>query len=382
MKRLIFMSCLFCGLMNQSGAEGNTPEGKISLPDGREVKPLAVQLKEEMEVDGIRVLELAFPYLGSDGKRHEGERMRLYLPKSERPPLIVSVHYEMNLEDEETNIGIKTYIEKGWAVLTPVELSSNGLWNVFSDNLEFSVASTHAAFGMEWIDPQRVFVVGGSAGGYQALMVTACTPGIVASVIWSPITNPIYLREYFRKNQKVENPEEVSGWWEDFEPSCQWLAARGLDSAENQGISPAFIVDRITCPILLTHSTADLIVPYCQVAQEPDASAVGAFSPEYIHTLEEVLAELPSMQRRFFDGVPTQDLVRFTMRPTEHAKNKEGAIVLDVPFSKEKQYSFVTFDEGPINAESKSHFLNAFRYDCTRFLEYHLQRVVEKKAVK
>ena len=284
----------------------------------------------------------------------------------------------MALEDVETNIGIKTYIEKGWAVLTPVELSSEGMRNVFADNLEFSVASTHAAFGMKWIDPQRVCVAGGSAGGYQALMVTACTPGIVAAVIWSPITNPIYLSEYFRKNQNVESPESVSGWWETFGPSCGWLADRGLGSAENQGISPAFVVDRITCPILLTHSTADLIVPYCQVVQEPDDSAVGAFSPGFIHTLEEVLTEFPSMQRRFFDEVPADSVKRFTMRPADHSKNKEGVVLLDLPFSKEKQYSFVTFDEGPINAASSGHFLDSFRYDCTRFLEYHLQRVGEK----
>jgi len=384
MKQLIIMGSVFCAcsMMNQSEAVGNAPQSKVLLPDGREVKPLEIRVKEESVVDGIRVLELEFPYIGADGQRHEGERMQLYLPAGERPPLIVSVHYEMSLEDVETNIGIKTYIKKGWAVLTPVELSSEGLRNVFADNLEFSVASTHAAFGMKWIDPHQVCAVGGSAGGYQALMVAACTPDIVAAVIWSPITHPIYLSEYFRKNQDVESPEPVSGWWETFGPSCEWLADRGLDSPENRGISPTFIVDRIACPILLTHSTADLVVPYCQVEKEPVNVEVGAFSPEYIHSLEDILSSFPALQRTFFDGVPATSVKRFTMNPSAHSKNEAGTIIIDLPFSKEKQFSFVTFDEGPVNAETQGHFLNAFRYDCTRFLEYHIQKVGEKKASK
>ena len=383
MKRLI-TGCVFCacGLMNQSEAMGNSPRSKVLLPDGREVKPLEIRVKEETVVDGIRVLELEFPYIGSDGQQHSGERMRLYLPSAKRPPLVVSVHYEMSLEDVETNIGIKTYIEKGWAVLTPVELSSEGMRNVFADNLEFSVASTHAAFGMEWIDPKQVCVVGGSGGGCQTLMVAACTPNIVAAVVWSPITHPIYISEYFRKNKTVETPEQVAGWWETFAPSCEWLAERGLDSPENRGISPTFIVDQITCPILLTHSTADLVVPYCQVHQEPVDSEVGEFSPEYVHSLEAVLSAYPSLQRTFFDEVPADSVERFTMQPVAHSKDEEGVIILDLPFSKETQFSFVTFDEGPINAESQGHFLNAFRYDCTDFLGYHFRRTEVQKAKK
>jgi len=381
MKRLIITGGIFCAcsLMNPSKAMGNSPQSEVLLPDGRAVKPLEIRVKEETVLEGFRVLELEFPYIGADGERRNGERMKLYLPSAKRPPLIVAVHYEMSLEDVETNIGIKTYIEQGWAVLTPVELSSEGMRNVFADNLEFSVASTHAAFGMEWIDPKQVCVVGGSGGGYQALMVTACTPNIVAAVIWSPVTNPIYISEYFRKNKTVETPEAVSGWWETFGPSCEWLTERGLDSPENRGISPTFIVDRITCPTLLTHSTADLVVPYCQVYQEPVDSEVGEFSPEYVHSLETVLSTYPSLQRTFFDGVPANSVERFTMQPIAHPKNEEGVIILDLPFSKKTQFSFVTFDEGPINAATQGHFLNAFRYDCTDFLEYHFQRVEDKK---
>ena len=382
MKQLIVMGCVCCacGLASKSGAMGNPPRSEIFLPDGREVKPLEIRVKEEILVEGIRVLELEFPYIGSDGQQHSGERMRLYLPPAKRPPLLVSVHYEMSLEDVETNIGIKTYIEKGWAVLTPVELSSGGLQNVFAANLEFSVASTHAAFGMEWIDPQRICVAGGSAGGYQTLVVAACTPNIVAAVVWSPITSPIYQTEYFRKNQMVKNPESVSEWWDTFGPSCEWLAGRGLDSPENRAISPTFIVDRITCPILLTHSTADLVVPYCQVSKEPEASAVGGFSPEYVHSLEDVLSSFPALQRTFFDGISTNSVERFTLRPAEHSKNEEGIVILDLPFGKEKRFSFVTFDEGPVNAATQGHFLNAFRCDCTQFLEFHLKSTEDKKT--
>lgn len=127
----------------------------------------------------------------------DGETLigRLYRPTSDvradRPPLICWVHGGPTGQWQvEFRARFAYWTERGWAVLVPDHRGSSGHGRAFRQALhgrwgEIDVAdcasAIRAAGAKGWGDPERMVVMGGSAGGFTVLNVLASHPDLCAA---------------------------------------------------------------------------------------------------------------------------------------------------------------------------------------------------------
>ena len=147
-----------------------------------------------------------------------------------------------------------------------------------------------------WIDSNRIGMMALSMGGYYAPRATAFEPRIKACVSWGGNYDWGAVQRMRYENSKAGRP--IPHFWEHL----MW--ATGTSSIEEglkfaDQITLAGILDRIRCPILITHGEADRQIPlkYAQMAY--DACINSPKRELKIHTREEGAAEHCSL-----DGTP------------------------------------------------------------------------------
>ncbi|HEX6704468.1 MAG TPA: alpha/beta fold hydrolase [Albitalea sp.] len=101
-------------------------------------------------------------------------------------------------------------------------------------------------------DPKRVCIVGGSYGGYAALMGGVKTPQLYRCIVaFAPVTDLVALTLH------------AQTWTSDFhEVLTRMVGSADADEAQLRATSPRFQAERIVAPVLLVHGTADRRVPY------------------------------------------------------------------------------------------------------------------------
>jgi dipeptidyl aminopeptidase/acylaminoacyl peptidase len=109
------------------------------------------------------------------------------------PPLLVDVHggpTDQSTVDWKPRV--RYFVSRGWAVLHPNYRGSTGYGCGYRHALDHEwgvvdVADTVAGIGAAqregWADASRAAVMGGSAGGFTALLVAAQTPPVVRAVV-------------------------------------------------------------------------------------------------------------------------------------------------------------------------------------------------------
>ncbi|MDO5628067.1 MAG: prolyl oligopeptidase family serine peptidase, partial [Mobilicoccus sp.] len=148
---------------------------------------------EILEVTDRHVIEV--PYLDKTGTRVT-RPVVLYVPQNATGPvpLVFVAHYEIDAGSAD----LGDYLRQGWAVASPTEVTQAENGRLTDDNLVFNNAALHAMRQRVEVDRERVAIVGGSAGGYMALMLSHLQLGAVATVADAPITNAYFnLRQYF-----------------------------------------------------------------------------------------------------------------------------------------------------------------------------------------
>lgn len=147
-----------------------------------------------------------------------------------------------------------------------------------------------------WINSDRIGMMALSMGGYYAPRATAFEPRIKACVSWGGNYDWGAVQRMRYENSKAGRP--IPHFWEHL----MW--ATGTSSVEEglkfaDQITLAGILDRIRCPILITHGEADRQIPlkYAQMAY--DACINSPKRELKIHTREEGAAEHCSL-----DGTP------------------------------------------------------------------------------
>jgi dipeptidyl aminopeptidase/acylaminoacyl peptidase len=120
-------------------------------------------------------------------------------------------------------------------------------------------------------DPKRVCIVGGSYGGYAALMGGASTPGLYRCVV--SLAGVSDLPELASWRAKYVNGRAV------FERQV------GGDSDALKQTSPRRLAAQFQAPVLLVHGTDDRSVPYAQSVAMDEALAK-AGKPHQLVTLE------------------------------------------------------------------------------------------------
>jgi dipeptidyl aminopeptidase/acylaminoacyl peptidase len=197
------------------------------------------------------------------------------------PPLLVDVHGGPT--DQATvdwKPRVRYFLSRGWAVLSPNARGSTGYGREYRHALdhawgEIDVADTVAgiaASGREhWADASRVAVIGGSAGGFTALLVAAHAPAVVrAAVSLSGVTD---LFDLAATTHRFESRylDRLVGTLPDH-------ADRYRDR------SPAIRARDISVPVLLLQGADDKVVVPSQAQRFVDSMrAAGAFVEHHVY---------------------------------------------------------------------------------------------------
>ncbi len=322
----------------------------------------------EQSVNGVVVTavtaELTYPDMY--GKDHLGQ-VKIYLPSalrdtpSHRCPLMHNAGYEI---DEKGASGL---VAKGYVVCTPHAEPVHPLCR----NVNLDTAILHAVRRLSFIDPLKVSIQGGSAGGWMTLLLTADTFPLVCSMPDVPLIHFGYNIDYLEANREAATAQKGTE-----KPNMPYLAAVSLiteqvrpfygmpyDSATYFAVSPLAHSDTITAPTLATFSTADVLVPIDQVASNLVVPRNSEMFLEGYHTALEdrfpglngkrtLLKALTAKKYEMFRVPIEAGLPRIKFGETPSGQTKQ----IGLPFSRSKVWSIVVLEEGaaePSDAHTK-----------------------------
>jgi dipeptidyl aminopeptidase/acylaminoacyl peptidase len=199
----------------------------------------------------------AVQYRSANGTVHALMYRPPFAP-TEPPPLLVHVHGgPAGQALADWNARVQYFVQRGFAVMQPNMRGSTGYGRAYTQALagrwgELDVADVAAgirhAVKEGWCDPQRVVVMGGSAGGFIALLVAALHPDLVHGVIaLYPVTD---LLDLAMTTHRFESGAHLR------------LVGPLPESADRyRERSPITRAGELRAPVLLLHGGADRSVP-------------------------------------------------------------------------------------------------------------------------
>jgi len=333
---------------------------------------------------------LTFGYLDVDGEPKEA-KARLFvrrdmLESGDKIPLAFSAHYEF-----QPSAGASR-CRDGWAALTPHLNPELPLGNSF--NLDLALLEW--ARRLPFIDRTHLMIEGGSAGGYMALAMAAEIFPVIATVADAPVLNWSYNLAYFDKNlARARGDIEAGDPLSLLKAPVPFLAAVGqlaapleelfgkdLSAPAYRDLSPIHYFERITCPVSLTLSTADVLVPMPQLSTAhftpPDA---GTF-PDGFEMRLNVLARARGTRRPFLEILPDGIRAVYVHKVPDDFPEIDPAAALggkqekasgppvDRPYDVSKRWSITIFDEGKPTPKS-SHLRYSFDQNADSFKAHY-----------
>jgi dipeptidyl aminopeptidase/acylaminoacyl peptidase len=190
----------------------------------------------------------------------------LTMPAGREPkglPLVLLPHGGPHVRDTWTfDYWAQFLANRGYVVLQPNFRGSAGYGTEFLAK-GFGQWGTgmqdHLTDGVQWlvsqgtVDPERICIMGGSYGGYAALMGAIRTPEVFRCAIsWAGVTD---LNAMMRHDRTQLLPSRYRKWRE---------RVRGAAEVDLKTVSPVRRAAEVGVPILLMHGTDDENVPYRQ----------------------------------------------------------------------------------------------------------------------
>ncbi|MEM9013600.1 MAG: S9 family peptidase [Pseudomonadota bacterium] len=152
------------------------------------------------------------------------------------------------------------YASRGYAVYEPNFRGSDGYGSIFKragygewgramqDDVTNGVRKL-VADGL--VDPARICIVGASYGGYAALAGATLTPDLYAcAVSVNGVTNLQSIIGASARDSRI-----AEDYWR------VRIGSRTKDAEALRAVSPIYLADSVTAPILLIHSEDDIVVP-------------------------------------------------------------------------------------------------------------------------
>jgi dipeptidyl aminopeptidase/acylaminoacyl peptidase len=206
-------------------------------------------------------------------KSADGKDMHGYLtlppnaPAATKLPVVVHPHGGPEARDQLTfDRRVQFFAARGYAVFQPNFRGSAGFGRAFAE-------SGYGEWGRKMqdditdgvkmlvdtgvADPARMCIVGGSYGGYAALVGASLTPDLYKCAV--SIAGVSDLEDFITWRKR--------NWGSDSEGYRYWLKAIGdpdKDEAKLKAVSPLQLADKIKIPVLLLHGTDDFVVPIAQ----------------------------------------------------------------------------------------------------------------------
>ncbi len=331
-----------------------------------------------------------FLYRGVDGTPTRGGA-RVFLPPvaltdpAARVPLVYAAGYELDAG------GAGQWLARGMAVATPHAEPLNPA--VRGPNLD--TALLHALRAAPFVDNGRVLIQGGSAGGYMTLMLAAETFPLVCALPDVPPVSWAYEAAYFLANRELARAPGANG--QTAMPVLtaviplaeQTLPILGEDYTSDPWLyaSPLWHLETITAPLQVTLSTADMLVPIDQAFPDlAQAPAPGLFPPEFTMAVD-TLIERPEARRTLAEALPADRYELFRVTPPEGVGRVAPTAPqpvewkpLDLPFSREKQWSIVVIDEGGPEPDV-GHLKLSINPNRVPYIEWALQQGVRPEQL-
>lgn len=269
--------------------------------DAKEVPPALVDvLQDTLDVKFVKED-------GSVGVR----KIRIYVPQnvSEPMPLVFIPFYEMSEDASE----LRTYVSHGWMVASPtcIDVQDNGT-ELVANSLVFNNAALYSLRRMPGVDPQRIALVGGSAGGYTALMLAGLQMSLCATIANAPVTNIYFNLKYMEEGARVDDeaikaktgafpqtPDERRKGLRDIGveaplPILGMIADLIVDNKKHfsgyenirkyEALSPVGIADCYNAPLVINHHTSDVLVPIDQISRKFTHRRYGKSMPKGFST--------------------------------------------------------------------------------------------------
>ncbi len=306
-------------------------------------------------VAGSVIVELIYP--GLDGRDEVGQA-RIFLPPSlrdqptRRVPLVHVAGYEI---DEGGAAGL---LARGYAVSTPHAHPLNPLGR----GVHLDRAILHALLQLPCVDPRRVSIQGGSAGGWMTLMLTADAFPLLWAMADVPPIHWGYNAAYIASHQAMAGP--AAGSDKPRLPLVQVVGgiaeqARALygmpfESPAYLALSPLAHLDTISAPTQVIFTTADLLVPIDQVSTDLIQAPDPTLFPEGFSTA--LSDRLPAVdgQRTLLGALPAERCEVYRLPPAADPTRlgpggapQGAAKPLVLQFSADKPWSITVIDEGP-----------------------------------
>ncbi|MCI6813415.1 MAG: hypothetical protein SOX11_10360 [Lachnospiraceae bacterium] len=293
--------------------------------------------KDLPPLENIEQREIDVRYIRKDGTI-ESRPVRLYIPEEvEQPmPLIYVPHYEM----AENAAELRRYLEQGWAVASPINVlpSHNGL--LTDDDLVFNNAALYTLRHMDEFDNQRIAIVGGSAGGYTTLMLSALQMGNCVSIATAPIANVYFnFYQYFQMAQRDDAPFFLKLVRDSFAPILDNFPDV-KDTERWEAFSAVGLADCFNSPLVITHVTSDILVPIDQITREFTYDHEGNSMPEDFST--RLSEDNPGvLGRSLSDELPAE------LTHVEHIIIEDLDADSDLPYNEKKLFNLNIYDDGP-----------------------------------
>lgn len=237
MKNLLLIVLLFT-MPVLAKAQGDAEVKKVTLPKG---------FTEQLDV----------VYTTVDGWQG---KMDLYLPPKENDPspVVINIHGGgWNKGNKESQTGFSSFFKKGYAVarisyrLSPVATAPAAIEDARCA-LAYIVNNAKALN----IDPDKIVVMGTSAGAHLALMA-----GLADNA-------------RFDRDCKTKKPVKVAAIIDKYgitdvkawpsKSATQWLGDKANDEAFARSVSPLYNIKKNSPPVFIVHGDADPTVAYQQ----------------------------------------------------------------------------------------------------------------------
>jgi dipeptidyl aminopeptidase/acylaminoacyl peptidase len=150
---------------------------------------------------------------------------------------------------------IQHLVNHGYAILSVNNRGSSGFGKTFyhlddrrhgEDDLQDIVYGKYYLQSLDWVDPDRIGVMGGSYGGYLTMAAMAFTNEFEVGINIFGVTN------------WVRTLESIPPWWEAFrEALYAELGDPAVDGERLHRISPLFHADRVQKPVLVVQGAND-----------------------------------------------------------------------------------------------------------------------------
>lgn len=228
---------------------------------------------------GVR-LERDLAYI-ADGD--PAQKLDLYLPatRPEKPlPLIVHIHGGGWRAGNKFPCPVANYARLGYAVASVgYRFSQKAVFPAQIQDCQAAIRWLRAHAASHHLDPERVGVVGGSAGGHlSALVGTAGGKGAFPPIgghtdrsdrvqAVCDIYGPADFTTVVRQAGEDPNVKNIFAFNTPSDPYSSLIGAPLDDRAKAQAVSPMHYVSKDTPPFLILHGTHDALVPYAQSVQ-------------------------------------------------------------------------------------------------------------------